>query len=111
MGGGEGWKQGEETVLSTIFCGADLKGNGSEDSGRPENTENVQIFSYASFSCYCYSFLRQAGIAQWLGRRTRDRKVAGSSPDSSGRVEFPSPGSAFCADSYFGIRSTYRSST
>ena len=41
---GEGWKQGEETVQSTIFWGADLKGNGSEDSGRPENTENVQIF-------------------------------------------------------------------
>ena len=77
---------GEETVLSTIFCGADLKGNVSEDSGRPENAENLQTFSYASFSCYCYSFLRQAGIAQWLGRRRRDRKVAGSNLGSSGRV-------------------------
>ena len=39
-----------------------------------------------------------AGIAQWLERRTRDRKVAAG--------EFSSPGSTFCADSYFGICST-----
>ena len=38
------------------------------------------------------------GIAQWLERRTRDRKVAG--------IILSSPGSTFCADSYFCIRST-----
>ena len=49
----------------------------------------------------CYG----AGIAQWLERRTRDRKVPGSSPcRSGGRIS--SPGSPFCADSYFGIHST-----
>ena len=42
-----------------------------------------------------------AGIAQWLERRTRDRKVPAG---AAGEVS--SPGSAFCADSYFGIRST-----
>ena len=44
------------------------------------------------------------GAAQWLERRTRDRKVAGSNPCWSGGRIF-SPGSTFCADSYFGIRS------
>ena len=43
-----------------------------------------------------------AGIVQWLERRTRDQKVAGSNPCwSGGRIL-----STFCADSYFGIRST-----
>ena len=38
-------------------------------------------------------------------RRTRDRKVSGSSPGrSGGRIFFPV--STFCVDSYFGIRST-----
>ena len=46
-----------------------------------------------------------AGIAPWLDRRTRDRKVAGSNPDRSGGTIF-SPGSTFCADSYVGIHST-----
>ena len=46
------------------------------------------------------------GIAQWLERRTRDRKVAGSSPGRSGGRT--SPGSALCADSYFGIHSNPR---
>ena len=46
----------------------------------------------------------KAGIAQWLQRRTRDRKVPGSSPGRSGGGFF-SPGSTFCADSYFDIRS------
>ena len=44
-------------------------------------------------------------------RRTRDRKVSGSSPGrSGGRIFFRV--STFCVDSYFGIRSTpcYRSS-
>ena len=45
----------------------------------------------------------QAGIAQWLERRTRDRKVAGSKSLLE-RREFSSPGSTFCAD--IGIRST-----
>ena len=43
------------------------------------------------------------GIAQWLERRTRDWKVAGSNPCWSRGGEFSSPGSTFCADSYFGI--------
>ena len=48
-----------------------------------------------------YYTSRGAGIAQWLERRTRDRKVPGSSPGrSGGRIL------TFCADSYFGIRST-----
>ena len=46
-----------------------------------------------------------AGIAQWLERRSRDSKVAGWKPCGSGG-KFSSPGSTFCADSYFGIRST-----
>ena len=47
-----------------------------------------------------------AGIAQRLECRTRAWKVAGSSPcRSGGRKCFP-PGSIFCADSYFGNRST-----
>ena len=55
---------------------------------------------------------RGAGIAQWLEHRTRDWKVAGSNPCWNGG-RFSSPGSTFCADSYFGIRSTpcYHSST
>ena len=44
-------------------------------------------------------------VAQWLERRTRrDRKVVRISAEAAG--EFSSPGSAFYADSYFGIRST-----
>ena len=46
-----------------------------------------------------------AGIAQWLEHglvieRSRVRIPAGTAG------EFSSPGSTFCADSYFGIRST-----
>ena len=56
----------------------------------------------------------RAGIAQWLERRTRDWKVAGSNPFRTGGIcffsfsfsFFLSPGSTFCADSYFDIRST-----
>ena len=48
---------------------------------------------------------RAAGIAQWLERRTRDRKVAVRIP-AGAAGEFSSPGSTFCADSYFGIPST-----
>ena len=47
-----------------------------------------------------------AGIAQWLERRTSDRKVAGVRIPAGATGEFSSPGSTFCADSYFGIRST-----
>ena len=46
-----------------------------------------------------------AGIAQWLEHRTCDQKVVGSNPCRSGGINFFSR-SAFCADSYFGIRST-----
>ena len=45
---------------------------------------------------------REAGTAQWLERRTRDQKVAGSSP---GRRIFFFPGPSLSDDSYFGIRS------
>ena len=39
--------------------------------------------------------------------RTSDRKVASLSPGRRGAAgEFSSPGPTFCADSYFGIRST-----
>ena len=61
-----------------------------------------------------------AGIAQWLERGQLNGKSAGLVIERS-RVripagaagEFSSPGSTFCADSYFGIRSTpcYSSST
>ena len=46
-----------------------------------------------------------ATTAQWLDRRTRDRKVAGSSPSRKGGENFFS-GVIFCAESYFGICST-----
>ena len=46
------------------------------------------------------------GIAQWLERRTRDRKVTRVRIPAGAAGEFSSPGSTFCADSYFGIRST-----
>ena len=46
-----------------------------------------------------------AGIAQWFERRTRDRRVSGSSPGRSGGGILFSR-SAICADSYFGIRFT-----
>ena len=45
---------------------------------------------------------KENAVRQWLERRTRDRKVASSSPHRRGGPFF-SPGSA---DSYFGIRST-----
>ena len=48
---------------------------------------------------------RAGGIAQWLERRTRDRKVAVRIP-AGAAGQFSSPGSTFCADSYFGIPST-----
>ena len=44
--------------------------------------------------------VREAGIAQRLERRTCDRVPAGAAE------EFSSPPSTFCADSYFGVRST-----
>ena len=40
-----------------------------------------------------------AGIAQWLERRIRERKVTGSSP-AGAAGEISSPESTFCADSY-----------
>ena len=48
-----------------------------------------------------------AGVAQWLEHQTPDRKVASSIPRrSSGR--FSSPGSTFCAESYFGVTAVAR---
>ena len=44
-------------------------------------------------------------VAQWLECRSPDRKVSGSSPGRSGE-RISSPGSTFCADSYFGVRSS-----
>ena len=44
-----------------------------------------QVSSVCMSSCVC----RGAGIAQWLERRIRDRKVAGSNPCwSGGRIFF-----------------------
>ena len=52
-----------------------------------------------------YLIRHEKGIAQWLERWTRDRKVAGSNPRmNGGRIFFSRP--TFSADSYFGIRST-----
>ena len=45
------------------------------------------------------------GIAQWLEHRTRDWKLGVRIP-ATPAGEFSSPGSTFCADSYFGICST-----
>ena len=46
------------------------------------------------------------GIAQWLECWTYDWKVTGLNPVGVA-AEFSSLGSTFCADSYFGIRSTH----
>ena len=43
--------------------------------------------------------LKRAGIACWLERRTRDRKVTSSNPGGSGGRNY-SPELTFCADSY-----------
>ena len=46
-----------------------------------------------------YNYARGAGIAQWLERQTRDRKVSGSNPGrSSGKVSSPGSVFCFCAD-------------
>ena len=47
----------------------------------------------------------EAGIAQWFQRRTRDRKVPGSSPSRSGWRIFLLQGQ-LCVLTYFGICST-----
>ena len=52
---------------------------------------------YITMLYVCIRVVLEAEIAQWLERQ----KVAGSTTG-----EFSSPGSTFCADSYFGIRST-----
>ena len=41
---------------------------------------------------------RGAGVAQWLERRNRDRKVPGSSPCRSRGITLFFPGSTFCAN-------------
>ena len=47
------------------------------------------FFCFLSVSNKGLTELRGAGIAQWLERRTRDRKVAGSNPSwSGGRIFF-----------------------
>ena len=72
----------------------------------PVNTRPV----YRSFACYTLwhwprtETVNITGIAQWLKRRTRDRKVAGSSP-ARAVGDFSYPRSAFLC-CYFGIRST-----
>ena len=46
-------------------------------------------------------------IAQWLERRTRNQKGSEFDSQQEQREIFSSdPGSTFCADSYFGVRST-----
>ena len=52
------------------------------------------------------SYYDWIGIAQWLERRTRDQRAMGSSQGRAAGDLFSSPGSTFCADSYFGIRFT-----
>ena len=53
---------------------------------------------------YCCFVSRDSSVVE---SRTLDRKVAGSSRyRQERREEFYSPGSTFCADCYFGIRST-----
>ena len=62
---------------------------------------NIIVYNYYYWYdfCDCYYCIR-AGIAQWLERRTRYRKVPCSSPGwSGGRINFSSPGTTFCADS------------
>ena len=46
-----------------------------------------------------------AGMAQWLEQRTRDTRSRVRVP-AGAAGKFSSPGSTFCADSYFGICST-----
>ena len=68
--------------------------------------ERIILFSlcFSEQICNNNSKQRGSGIAQWLESQTPDQKVVGSSPcRSGGRIFFSS---TFCADSYFGIRST-----
>ena len=71
-----------------------------------DRQKTLREFSMLSRAVSMTSSFRGAGGAQKLERQTRDRKVAGSSPDRRGR-RYSSPGSIiFCADYYFSIRST-----
>ena len=100
-----------------------LKGNRTEDASLAENVENVQT----PLSIFCFEFelirgqprwfvffyQRRAGRANWwrggdssvVRAPASDRKVAGSNPCRSGRRIFFFRVN-FCADCYFGIRST-----
>ena len=50
---------------------------------------SLELFYFVSLTSSCSLTPRGAGIAQWLERRTRDRKVLGSSPGrSGGRIFF-----------------------
>ena len=51
------------------------------------------------------SLVRGSGDGSAVERRTRDPKVAVRVPAGAARA-FSSAGSTFCADSFFGIRST-----
>ena len=56
--------------------------------------------------CVCVCVCVRGGGGGGGEQRTRDRKVRGSSPVGA-TGSFSSPGSTFCVNSYFGIRSTH----
>ena len=67
-------------VISSSFCVCVAEGGGAL----------LDFFVFPAFSFLLLLLLLLAnGIAQWLERRTRDRKVAGSNPCwSGGRIFF-----------------------
>ena len=71
----------------------------------PLRTHGYGRFSFKAWDRSDRYLSRGAGIAQWLKRRTRDRKVIVRVP-AGAAGEFSSPLSTFYADSYFGTRST-----
>ena len=91
------------TFLSIIFNTFDIFFHFRHPSPIWHYSHNVCVCVCKNV-CACWT-LRGAGIAQWLERWTRDRKVAGTNPCWSVGIIF-SPGSTFRVNSYFGIRST-----
>ena len=77
----------------------------STKPGRFPNTEFEKKADASTVQAPDWRLKSGAGMAQWLERWTRDWKVASSNPCRTAG-EFSSPGSSFCADSDFGIRST-----
>ena len=75
-----------------------------ERKANDRKTDSDKFVSYSPFcdvhatNCRTYTWGAMS-IAQWLERRTRV-------PEGAAGELFSSPGSTFCAGSYFGIRST-----